>query len=72
MYGLTLPDNSLVGKAFGDLPVRKPTTIRTTKKLMASVMSTRCDKCHKHAVLEGNVEGSGVKRTKATEDRSFW
>eukprot|EP00959_Pyramimonas_sp_CCMP1952_P027248 572705-Pyramimonas_sp.AAC.1 len=61
MHGLTLPGN-------GDQPVKEPTTIRTTKKLMAAINSTRCDRCHQNAVLEGNVDGSGVKRTKVTED----
>ena len=34
-------------------------------------MCNRCDKSHRHSTLEGNVEGSGTKRTKAAEDYPF-
>ena len=49
------------------LPVRKSTTIRTTKKTVYEVLSLRCDGSHQHCSLEGSAVGFG-RRTRYMED----
>ena len=61
-YGCVCPDADGI-----ELPVRKPTTFLTTKKLMFDTMCLRCDGSHEHCPLEGSAPGIG-RRTSYLED----
>ena len=48
-------------------PVRKSTTVATTKRAMAQALNLRCNSDHQHCQLEGNMS-LGRSRTKYMED----
>ena len=50
------------------LPVRKTTSLQTTKKCVAEAMSRRCDGSHVHCQLESSMKGFGVSRTRYMEN----